>query len=451
MPADKLKSIFEEPGLSVEEAAKLVNQLDHFKIARLLHSLPTEEKLKIFQYLDSDKKRQEVLYETDYDSRQEIMEALGPEATGSLLETMPVDEATDIIQEHAPEDREEILNTLGTKEAQIIKDLIQYREETAGGMMNPEFYRVPQDMLAGDLLMKLIREPNHDHGHYFFVVDEEGHLLGYFKMRDLLHAPSNFKAVQLVREKTPKVSLNDSCEVVASIMDQEHMSTLPVVDENNIIRGIVTFDDVLRVIQDEASEDIFTMVGTAKVDPFAKKILGKVRARVPWLLTTFVGGLISAFVLHQFKWRLSEFATVIFFLPFVLGLAGNVGIQGATVIVRGMATGDIQEDNLSRIVISEVSVGLINGLLFGLLCGVIITLIASPILHSRPLLGLSVGLGIFLAVATASLVGSLAPWGFSKLHIDPAISTGPMVTVMNDILGLVIYMTTTYFIFSLLG
>ncbi len=451
MTLSELNSILEDEKLPPPEMRERINSLDHFEIARILHSFTVEEKCKIFELLDSEEKQQEVLYETDRETRKEIIENLGHEELVPLIETMPADEATDIIQEHAPSEQVEILGKLPQEDARVIKDLIHYREETAGGMMNPHFNKVQQDTLAGDLLMTLVRGREKDQGHYYFVVDEQGHLLGFFKLRDLLHAPASFRVDQIIRDSMPTVFLDDSIDRVANLMDHEHMSILPVVDAKNIVYGIVTFDDVLRVMQDEASEDIFTMVGTAKTDPFAKKTLSKVKTRAPWLLTTFLGGMISAFILNQFQFMISEFSTILFFVPFVLGLAGSVGIQGATVIVRGLATGDIKDDNIRRVVFSEISVGLINGALFGLTCGVLIALAAGPLLGSQPLLGAAVGIGIILAVSTAGLVGSTAPMAFIRMEIDPAISTGPVVTVLNDIMGLFIYMLTSTLIFSLLG
>ena len=243
--------------------------------------------------------------------------------------------------------------------------------------------------------------------------------------------------------------LADPCEKVANLMDHEHLSSIPVINEKNMIQGVVTFDDVIRAIQDIASEDIFTMVGTATLDPFAKKIGKKIWSRAPWLFVTFLGGLLSAFILGSYKDSLVEFSTVILFIPFVIGLSGNIAIQGATVIVRGMATGDIQPDNIKRVVRSELAVGLINGVIFGVLCGGIITVAAETFMQVTPLLGLTVGVGIIMAVGISSLLGSLTPIFFIKAGIDPAISTGPMVIVLNDILGLAIYLMTAGVIFSM--
>jgi magnesium transporter len=280
------------------------------------------------------------------------------------------------------------------------------------------------------------------------VIGPENLLKGYFKLRDLLNASTDAKASQIMRDNTPKVHLADSCDKVANLMDNEHLSTIPVVDDDNRIRGVITFDDVIRIMQELASEDIYTMVGTAKVDPFAKKTGSKILARAPWLFTTFLGGLVSAYILNQFQATLNEFTAIIFFIPFVVGIAGNVGLQGSTVIVRGLATGDIQDDNILTVVKSELLVGISNGFIFGILCGSVVALAAESFLHSSSLLGAVVGAGIIFAVSIAAIIGSTAPILFLRANIDPAISAGPFVTITNDIAGIAIYLLTASYIYS---
>ena len=361
---------------------------------------------------------------------------------------MPEDEATDIIQELGVDEQKEILSQMEVKDAVVIKDLITYKEETAGGLMVPKFNSVLEHQTASEILMRLKHENNSDIPPYFYVIESKNKLKGYFKLRDLLNVSPNAIAAEIMRTNPPKVFTTDSCDRVANLMDNEHLSAIPVVDDTNTIRGVITFDDVIRVMKDLASEDIFTMVGTAKVDPFAKKITNKIKVRAPWLLITFIGGLFSAYILNRFQSSITDFSTVLFFIPFVLGISGNVGLQGSTVIVRGLATGDIQKDNILTVVRSELIVGIANGIIFGFLCGFIITLIAAPILQTSPLLGPAVGLGIVLAVGVAAVIGSTAPIIFLRINVDPAISSGPFVTVTNDIAGIAIYLLTTSYFYS---
>jgi magnesium transporter len=446
MPIEKIKNSLKDENLQNSSLTALINEIDPFEIARRLNEFSTEDKVRIFHLLDGDSKRQDLLYETDMDSRLEIQDTLDRDYLASLLDKMEEDEATDLIQELPSDTQEDILSKMEAQDAEVIKDLIQYGEETAGGLMTPEFNKIKWNQSAAEIFTKIKQESGSYMQPYFYVVDEQNKLLGFFKLRDLLNAQTSANAEEFIRTETPKIAISDPCEKVANIMGQEHLSILPVVDENNVIQGVVTFDDVIRVMEDIASEDIYTMVGTAKVDPFAKKTGSKIIARAPWLFTTFVGGIISAWILGLFDGTLSEYAAIILFIPFVIGLAGNVGIQGATIIVRGLATGDIQEDNIAHIVKNEILVGILNGTIFGILCGALISLTAEVLLSANPLLGLVVGTGIILAVSVASLVGSLTPIIFINLDIDPAISTGPIITVTNDILGLAIYLVTAKFI-----
>ncbi len=448
MPVDKIKNSLKDENTNEADLAAFINELDPFEIARRLNEFSIEDKVCIFHLLNDDSKRQVLLYETDMDSRMEIQETLDKNYLANLLDEMAEDEATDIIQELSGETQEEILSKMKKQDAEVIKDLIQYGEETAGGLMTPEFNKVSWNQPAAEIFTKVRQESSSDTQPYFYVVDNQDKLLGFFKLRDLLNAPASASAKEFIRPETPKVDINDPCEKVANVMSQEHLSILPVVDEENVIHGVVTFDDVIRVMEDIASEDIYTMVGTAKVDPFAKKTGSKIIARAPWLFTTFIGGIISAWVLGAFDSTLTEFAAIVLFIPFVIGLAGNVGIQGATVIVRGLATGDIQEDNIAHIVKNEILVGILNGTIFGVLCGTLIGLTGEVLLKADPLLGVVVGTGIILAVSLASLVGSLTPILFINLGIDPAISTGPIITVANDILGLAVYLVTAKIILS---
>ena len=448
MPIQKIKQLINGAEMNPSAIIAEVNAKDHFEIARLLHQLSTEGKILVFNSLDSDLKRQELLYETDLDSRLEIQNSLDREYLANFLGNMPEDEATDLIQELDQDTQEEILDQMEVKDAVVIKDLITYKEETAGGLMVPNFNTVSEGQTAREMLMMLKHENNSDTPPYFYVIGPENLLKGYFKLRDLLNASTDAKASQIMRDNTPKVHLADSCDKVANLMDNEHLSTIPVVDDDNRIRGVITFDDVIRIMQELASEDIYTMVGTAKVDPFAKKTGSKILARAPWLFTTFLGGLVSAYILNQFQATLNEFTAIIFFIPFVVGIAGNVGLQGSTVIVRGLATGDIQDDNILTVVKSELLVGIFNGFIFGILCGSVVALAAESFLHSSSLLGAVVGAGIIFAVSIAAIIGSTAPILFLRANIDPAISAGPFVTITNDIAGIAIYLLTASYIYS---
>ena len=256
MPIERIKEAFKDPENQGDGLRSLISDLDHFEIARRLHELSLDHKVKVFHLLADDGKRQELLYETDMDSRLEIQETLDRDYLAALLDDMPEDEATDIIQELPGDAQDELLSKMKVQDAEIIKDLIRYGEETAGGLMTPHFNKVPFDNRAADIFTNIRRESNKDIPPYFYVVNESGQLIGFFKLRDLMDIQTSALAKAFIRPTTPKVHLNDPCEKVAHIMGQEHLSSLPVVDNDNVIQGIITFDDVIRIMQDSASEDI---------------------------------------------------------------------------------------------------------------------------------------------------------------------------------------------------
>jgi len=275
MPINQLKSLFSDPETLESRGRELIDSLDHFDIARLLHQLDRGQKVIIFQYLTEDIKRQELLYETDAESRQEIIDGLGPEFMAPFLEGMPKDEAADIIQESEPEVQEKILGQMVPDEAQTLKNLIRYEEQTAGGMMTPHFNRVGPEEIASEILTKMIRNPSKDTVTDFFVVGPDQKLIGYFTLRDLLNVLPHAKAIDIIRKESPRVELDEPCEKIASLMDHEHLSTVPVVDGDNVVHGIVTFDDVFRGLKQTTNEEFYTMVGATDTNPFARKTYRK--------------------------------------------------------------------------------------------------------------------------------------------------------------------------------
>lgn len=370
------------------------------------------------------------------------MQCLDKKNLANFLSNMDKDNATDILKEFEQENREEILREMELKDANILLDLVQFDHETAGGMMTPKFNKILPDQSAASILMAVKKEKNHEHYPYFYVLNNHNKLLGYFKLRDLLHVSPETKAITFIRSNTPKVQLDDQCDKVTSLMTHEHLSVIPVVDKNNVMLGIITFDDVFRVMQDIANEEIFTMVGTTKFDPFSQKLLKKILTRLPWLLTTFAGGILGAIILRKFRFTLAEYSAVIFFIPFVLGLAGNIGIQGSTLIVRGLATGDIKKTNLKRIIAKEITVGCLNGVIFGIISGLFVFILSKIFLDSpHHLLGIIICTGVILSVCGTALIGTFSPIFFMKFNIDPAISAGPFITVTNDVIGLSIYLS----------
>ena len=209
MLIDKIKNSFKDKNIQESVLTTFINELDHFEIARRLNEFSTEDKVRIFHLFNSDSKRQNLLYETDMDSRMEIQETLDKNYLANLLDEMAEDEATDIIKEHSNATQEEILSKMEKQDAEVIKDLIQYGEETAGGLMTPDFNKISWDQTAAEIFTKVRQELNSDTQSYFYVVDNQNKLLGFFKLRDLLNASASALAQEFIRPKTPIVEIND--------------------------------------------------------------------------------------------------------------------------------------------------------------------------------------------------------------------------------------------------
>ena len=242
----EFKALIENTETTEESFSKFVNSNDHFETARLIHEFPNKEKIRIFHVLKDPKKQQDLLNEADQDSRVEILDALENDFIADFLKEMPEDDATDIIQDLSEVRQNIILSLMAPKVAGKIKNLIRHGEETAGSLMTLSFYKVSPLETAAKVLMQFKNTTQPDTPPYFYVANERNELLGFFKLRDLLNVPSNLQARQFMRKNNPKVYLEDGCEKVANLMDHEKLSAVPVVNENNIIQGIITFDDVIH-------------------------------------------------------------------------------------------------------------------------------------------------------------------------------------------------------------
>ncbi len=445
----KLQSILDNFSETDGTLTYFLKGADPFELAEILFRYNTEQKVEIFRSLPEEK-RQTVLYETDEESRAKITELLGDSELADLLAEMPEDEAADILQEFEEDKTKELLEKMPEEEAGELKDLLQYEEETAGGLMVPNFNKAFPSDTAADVIHRIKTEKDKDAPPYFYITNAGGQLQGYFKLRDLFRTVPGKTVEEFKRKELPLAHLNDSCKKVAETMDNNHVSAVPVVDDDNIIRGVITFDDVIAAVMDLADDDIYKMVGTSS-EPLKKKMLRKVRHRIPWLFATLVGGIASAMILNSFEPLMVKYAAVIFFIPFVIGLSGNIAIQGSTVLVRGLATGEVRPENLSSVIISEIGVGGLNGLIFGVVCGLLVAFLAEPVLHTTPLIGLTVGTGLVLSVWFASIMGSVMPVIFQKLDFDPAISASPMITIVNDVLGVFVYLATSMFLLGRFG
>jgi magnesium transporter len=272
---------------------------------------------------------------------------------------------------------------------------------------------------------------------YLYVTDDDDRLVGVVSLRDLVTSPPDKTLDNIMTKNVISVQPETDQEEVAKIVSRYNYLAVPVIDLEEHMLGIVTVDDVVDVIREEATEDFLQMAGAGKDrEILLKSSWGNARARLPWLFASWVGGVAAVAIIGVFKNMLETTVALAAFIPVIIGMGGNIGTQSSTIIVRGLATGRVDIGNNLKIIIKEIKVGLILGVLYGLLLGVFATL---KFVNTTPYLGLIVALSILSSMIISTFVGTLVPLLFRKLDIDPAIATGPFVTTSIDIIGVTLY------------
>ncbi|MDI6703537.1 MAG: magnesium transporter [bacterium] len=419
---------------------RLLQEFHPADIAEIFEELKLDEKVAVFRALQ-DEKAISVFEQLDTSLQQELLEVLSKKKTVEVLDEMASDERADLFSELEPKTIDRLFRLMKKEEVADVKKLLKYKEDTAGGIMTTDYVALREETTVEETTTYLREAVEAETISYIYVVDKEDRLTGVVSIRTFIMARPNIPISQIMTRDVVKVSVDTDQEEVAAIVAKYNLLAIPVVEDDNRLVGIVTVDDIIDVIEKEATEDIYKMTGTSPEEELLKAPVFKVAfIRLPWLFTFLIGGIIAGFVIRLFNVTLSEIITLTFFIPLIMGMAGNVGIQSSTIIVRGIAIGHIDIDRIKGILFKEIGIGLI----MGGICGVGIGLI-TPFLRTETcvvethLLGIIVGLSIFLALTAAAFVGTISPILFKKLHIDPAAASGPLVTATTDITGLLIY------------
>ncbi|MEE8401190.1 MAG: magnesium transporter [Candidatus Hydrothermarchaeaceae archaeon] len=371
------------------------------------------------------------------DERQiEFVEIISPKRAAELLTTMPSDDGVDVLINLPLDVRRKILRYFKKEEREDIRRLLKHPADSAGGIMATEAVYLPEEVSvkeAIDYLRETARE--FETIYYVYVSDKEQKLVGVLSLRDLVRAPGDDMLKDIMNPDVIKVNAEMDQEAVARITADYDLAVVPVVDDNNILLGIVTIDDVLDVIEEEVVEDMGHLAGTGeKIDKLIDApLLTVVKARLPWLIFALIGeGLISSYVLKLFETTLAAFIMLALFIPVIMALGGNVGVQSSTIFIRGLATKDIEKPG--RYLLRELKIGFIMGILIG----VGVTIVAQLVVK-MPIIGIIVGTSMFFTMTLASVTGILIPGLFSRIGIDPAISSSPLISTTQDILSLTIY------------
>lgn len=408
-------------------------------IAEILLDFDEQEQKYLFKLLPHDFAA-EVLNEVDGDTFTSILRNLTEEKTTEILDEMSLDDVADILGELSESEQTKIIEFFDHEDATDIRDLMQYSEDTAGGIMTTEFISVREDMTINQAIDELrSMEKEAETIYYVYVTDYIGALVGVLSLREIIMSSPNVFVSEVMQSNIIYVNVNIDQEEVAKMVAKYDLLAIPVVDNDTILQGIITVDDILDVIEEEATEDIFRIAGTGEIeydesDSTANHLVASVKSRLPWLMITLLGSFITGAVISGFEGQISSNTALVKFMPALTGMGGNIGTQSSTLTVRGIATGKINTKEISKILLRESLVGV----LIGIICGISIGLVAGFV-FKQPQLGPVVGIAMIANMLTASTIGTLAPLVFKNIGIDPAVASAPFISTTIDITGNMIY------------
>ena len=436
---------FKDLAAALESAAGLggfVDQVHPADLADWIPELEDEDIPRILELLDTER-RSELLGFADDSVREELLHYLTVEQIVAIVEELPADEVVDLLALTDDERSERVLRAVDFERAQGLRELASYDAETAGGLMTTEFVVVPEDAKVGDAIKDLKSEegPAGEEEGGVFVVDEAGRPVGYVSDRDLLTTPIHTAIREIMDTDLIAASADDDREAIGQLVRKYSFAAVPVVDDGGALIGVISGEDAEDVFQEEAEEDILRLVGTSPEEQQTRlPVLDRVRHRLPLQALTVVGGLVTASILDR---ALPASANtpgfdILRYVPIIIGLAGNVGIQSSTILVRAFATGEVSHDREAAVLKSEVLVGF----LIGMICGLTTMGVASFLESDMPdpvQFGGAVGTAITVAVTWAAFLGCAVPMSCRRLGIDPAIVAGPFLITLSDISGAAIF------------
>jgi magnesium transporter len=431
----------------IDEVKTIMDGLHPADIAEIMDELTMDEAKFIYLLLEGEI-ASDVLVEIPEADRKRLLKVLPPEIIASkFIEYMDSDDAADIVAELDDDIKKEVLNEIeDLEQAGDIVDLLEYEEDSAGGIMAKELVSVNENWTVATCLKEISRQAEEvDEIYYVYVVDDTDKLKGVLSLKMLLITNTNTKISNIYDTEVKRVSTSTRQEEVAEIMDKYDLVVIPVVDEIGRLKGRITFDDVIDFVREEAERDYQMISGiTGDVEP-GDKVWELLRARLPWLLIGLVGGIFGALVLGSHEEELSQVTELAFFIPLIAAMAGNVGVQSSSIVVQSIASGVKDMDTTSRKLFKEISVALFTATIFAVLI-----FLYNFITQGSMSLTYSVSISLFIVILFASLFGTTIPLMLNRFKIDPALATGPFITTMNDILGLFIYLSIGKIFFDIL-
>lgn len=398
----------------------LVLELSQDDRREVLGHLPTDVVGQLFEYVEDEELR-------------ELIRSVGVAGLPAVLEEVEADVAADVLQQLEPDEQAETLAALDREE---VADLLQYGDESAGGVMTPGFVSLQESItVTGAIEYLRVLQPPSDRAYYLYITDEDDRLVGTVSIRDLIVSAPETTLGEITNRDIHTVTTGTDQEEAARVLQRYNLMAIPVVDQDGVLAGVMTADDLIDVLQEEATEDMFRMVGVGDEERIFSSVPMSVRRRLPWMLVNTATAFIAAATVGLFDKTLAKATVLALFMPVVAGQGGNSGTQTATIAVRSIALGDLDVPDVLRACRKEILVAMANGLAIGLLAGLVS-------FAWKQNLGLSVVLGgaLFLNVCAATMAGVLIPLGLKAVRVDPAVAANIFVTTVTDVLGFLFFL-----------
>ena len=419
-----------------KEIKKLVGGIHYADLAEIINELESIERIYLIKIIDSDK-TSDVLTEVDEDVREEILKTLSEKEIAGEIKELDSDDAVDILSELSDEKQEKVISLIKDESiTENIRELLNYDEDSAGGLMAKELISVNENWSVLKCLREIRKQAKDiKRVHSIYVLNKKKILIGRLSLKDLITSPSKSKIQEIYIPKVDYVHVNDSADEVAKLMSKYDLEAIPVVGDNNELLGRITIDDIVDFIKDEAEEDYLLAAGISNDVEADDSIFELTKARLPWLILGLFGGLGSVFILESFENIMAskELRALFFYTPLIAAMAGNVGVQSSAIVVQGLANDVIKGSLISRL-IKEVSLTILNGLILS----IIIILFGLGINQSLEM-SITISVSMIFVIIVAALIGTSVPILLDKFGIDPAIATGPFITTGNDVIGILLF------------
>ena len=435
------KEIIQEIGQLIsskknKDIKKIVDEIHYADLAEIINELEFEQRIYLIKLIDSDK-TSDVLTELDEDVRDKILETLSVKEIAGEIKELDSDDAVDILSDLTDEKQEKVISFIKDEsKTENIRELLNYEEDTAGGLMAKELISVSENWSVLKCLREIRKQAKDiTRVHSIYVLNRKKVLIGRLSLKDLITSPSKSKIQEIYIPKVDYVYVNDSADEVAKLMSKYDLEAIPVVNNKIELLGRITIDDIVDFIKDEAEEDYRLAAGIYNEVEADDSIFELTKARLPWLILGLFGGLGSVFILESFESIMAtkELRALFFYTPLIAAMAGNVGVQSSAIVVQGLANDVIKGSLISRL-LKEIGLTLINGLILSLILVVFGLIINQPFDMS-----IAISSSMILVIIVAALIGTSVPIILNKFGIDPAIATGPFITTGNDVIGILMF------------